>query len=139
MDVVPPSDVVGWEVVLAAIVVETEVSGPPLSKSNGSPPVSEGSDVSARSGCSLKFTGPRRVGVDEVGREILLFVVIISVECVRVDLADADPVVTTSVQEESVASSDPAVLDVAPTDGGGAVRRWLWVSAPSSGGGDPDF
>ena len=33
--VVPPSfDGVGWEVVLATIVVETEVSGPPLSKSN---------------------------------------------------------------------------------------------------------
>lgn len=138
-DVVPPSlDGVGWEVLLATSIVETEVTGPPSSKSNESPPISGGSEVSARSGCSLKLTGPRRMGVDVVGGEILLFVVIISVERVRVDFADADPVVTTSVQEESVASSDPAVLDVAPVSGGGAAWHWFWASASAPSGGDCD-
>jgi hypothetical protein len=92
--------------------VETEVSGPPLSKSKVPPSISGGSEVSASSGYWLKSTGPRRMGVDVVGGEILLFVGIIAVKCVRVE--DADPVATTSVQEESVASPEPAVLDVGP-------------------------
>ena len=95
--------------------------------------------MSARSGCSLKLTGPQRIGVDVVGGEKLLCVVIISVVCVRVDFADADPVVvTTSVQEESVASSDSTVLDVAPVGGGGAAWHWFWASASAPSGGDCD-
>ena len=78
------------------------------------------------------------MGVDVVGGEILLFVGIITVERVRVDVADADPEATTLVQEESVASSDPAVLDVAPVGGGGAAWRWFWASASSPIGDDRD-
>ena len=54
------------------------------------------------------------------------------------DVADADPVVTTLVQEESVVSSDPAVLDVAPLGGGGAARCWFRASASAPSGGDRD-
>ena len=102
----PPTVVAVGEVDPSITEVETEVFG------QAPPSISGGSEVSASSGYWLKSTGPRRMGVDVVGGEILLFVGIIAVKCVRVE--DADPVATTSVQEESVASPEPAVLDVGP-------------------------